>query len=76
MRLMTINVFRTVQLWTMNNYHYYLKQELFTPTSSKRFTAVEWHPEQALTLYLTGEGEPSASLWDVKSAELMLYGAE
>jgi elongator complex protein 1 len=39
-----------VQLWTMGNYHYYLKQEIFSgglrpPTSSLGF---RWHPEQSL----------------------------
>jgi elongator complex protein 1 len=39
-----------VQLWTMGNYHYYLKQEVFSgglpqPASSLGF---RWHPEQSL----------------------------
>jgi elongator complex protein 1 len=39
-----------VQLWTMGNYHYYLKQEILTagcplPTPSLGF---RWHPEQSL----------------------------
>lgn len=42
----------------MGNYHYYLKQELYTPRpESKRFSAVHWHPEQALTLYLSSGGQ-------------------
>jgi len=40
-----------VQLWSMKNYHYYLKQELFSTTSG-RFSNVSWHPEQPMTLYL------------------------
>lgn len=51
---------REVQLWTMNNYHYYLKQELF-PTKQEgepaRFTSMAWHTEKPLTLYLTGKGK-------------------
>jgi elongator complex protein 1 len=43
-----------VQLWTMGNYHYYLKQEVFSgalaqPTSSPGF---RWHPEQSLRCLL------------------------
>lgn len=34
-----------VQLWTMGNYHWYLKQEIFTKTSS---FGLAWHPEKAL----------------------------
>ena len=46
----------TVQLWTMKNYHYYLKQEIITnDASNKRFRGMFWHPEKALTLYLIGE---------------------
>ena len=38
-----------LQLWTMGNYHYYLKQEIFlgNTLSSKSF---RWHPEQALRM--------------------------
>ncbi|KAL9590796.1 MAG: hypothetical protein Q9203_000434 [Teloschistes exilis] len=34
-----------VQLWTMGNYHWYLKQELFEPT-------LRWHPEKPLAFAL------------------------
>jgi elongator complex protein 1 len=46
----------TVQLWTMKNYHYYLKQEI-VPGAARRFVAVRWHPEAPMSLYLIGEGE-------------------
>ncbi|KZF25746.1 IkappaB kinase complex, IKAP component [Xylona heveae TC161] len=41
-----------VQLWTMGNYHYYLKQELLTSSSEDRSEAVSvtWHTEKALSL--------------------------
>ncbi len=41
-----------VQLWTMGNYHYYLKQELMLwgVDSSGKTATVDWHPEQALRL--------------------------
>ncbi|KAL8673498.1 MAG: hypothetical protein Q9168_002104 [Polycauliona sp. 1 TL-2023] len=32
-----------VHMWTMNNYHWYLKQEIFEP-------GLNWHPEKPLTL--------------------------
>jgi hypothetical protein len=50
----------TVQLWTMNNYHYYLKSEFFPPRvngAAPRFSCVRWHPEKENVLYLAGEGE-------------------
>ncbi|KAL8694552.1 MAG: hypothetical protein Q9218_000808 [Villophora microphyllina] len=34
-----------VQLWTMGNYHWYLKQEVFEPT-------LRWHPEKPLAFAL------------------------
>ncbi|KAL8785562.1 MAG: hypothetical protein Q9213_003310 [Squamulea squamosa] len=34
-----------VHLWTMGNYHWYLKQELFEPS-------LKWHPEKPLTFAL------------------------
>ncbi|KAK0195983.1 pol II transcription elongation factor [Armillaria mellea] len=49
-----------VQLWTIGNYHWYLKQEIVAPSSSSQpgcFTSVEWHPESALTLILTTKSQ-------------------
>lgn len=41
-----------VQLWTTGNYHWYLKQEISAPLST-RFTSVNWHPEVSMRLLLT-----------------------
>ncbi|KAG8527950.1 uncharacterized protein KY384_006866 [Bacidia gigantensis] len=44
-----------VQLWTMGNYHYYLKQEITChshPGPTKSQYHLEWHPEKPLTLLL------------------------
>ncbi|KAK0212323.1 pol II transcription elongation factor [Desarmillaria ectypa] len=46
-----------VQLWTIGNYHWYLKQEIVAPSQPGYFTSVEWHPESALTLILTTESQ-------------------
>lgn len=37
-----------VQLWTMGNYHYYLKQEIALVGEGKKF--IRWHQEKALRL--------------------------
>ena len=39
-----------VQLWTMGNYHYYLKQEISFSSidTSRQSLALAWHPEQPL----------------------------
>ena len=47
-----------VQLWSMKNYHYYLKQELYPTSQSGRFSNVMWHPEQPMTLYLVEQSKP------------------
>ncbi|KAI0137287.1 IKI3 family protein [Xylariales sp. AK1849] len=39
-----------VQLWTMGNYHWYLKQEIFTTTRPVDF---KWHPEKPLHFAIT-----------------------
>ncbi|CRK14259.1 hypothetical protein BN1708_017247, partial [Verticillium longisporum] len=39
-----------VQLWTMGNYHWYLKQEI--PHTSSTSPWLAWHPEKALRLAL------------------------
>jgi elongator complex protein 1 len=46
-----------VQLWTMSNYHYYLKQELRLPESSELMAQCSWHPERPLTVALSTTGE-------------------
>jgi elongator complex protein 1 len=47
-----------VQLWTMGNYHYYLKQEIFlmSPPPNGRSACVQWHPEDPLKLVVASEG--------------------
>ncbi|KAJ2905248.1 iki3 family protein [Zalerion maritima] len=45
----------TVQLYTMGNYHWYLKQEV-TPQASETFC---WHPEKPLWFQTAGEGDLS-----------------
>lgn len=44
-----------VQLWTMGNYHYYLKQEVFLPSTSQSLSPITstWHPEKPLHLGLS-----------------------
>ena len=41
-----------VQLWTMGNYHYYLKQEILStdPTGAAPLRSLRWHPEDPLRL--------------------------
>ncbi|KAE9985914.1 hypothetical protein EG328_006754 [Venturia inaequalis] len=39
-----------IQLWTMGNYHYYLKQEIVIPALSTC-----WHPEKSLRLAIQGK---------------------
>lgn len=39
-----------VQLWTMGNYHWYLKQEIMEP-------GLRWHPEKPLALALTSRSK-------------------
>ena len=55
-----------VQLWSMKNYHYYLKQEIMPHGQRhQRFRGFIWHPEHDLRLHVLGDGElvMSASPW-------------
>lgn len=47
-----------VQLWTMGNYHYYLKQEIFHSSkhSASKMIGTIWHPESDLCLGLYDAG--------------------
>ena len=43
---------RKIQLWTMSNYHYYLKQELKFPEDAAKTVMCNWHSERPLSLAL------------------------
>ncbi len=46
-----------VQLWTMGNYHYYLKQEILLPSGTFVSSCpIAWHPEKPLRLSAASEG--------------------
>lgn len=47
-----------IQLWSMGNYHYYLKQEIYplASASSKRALSLVWHTEKPLRFILSSEG--------------------
>ena len=45
-----------VQLWTMGNYHYYLKQELPFPEPSLQPVACTWHAERPLEVAMSTPG--------------------
>lgn len=42
-----------VQLWTMSNYHYYLKQELVFPETATRTALCTWHAERPLAVAIS-----------------------
>ncbi|KND02563.1 Elongator subunit IKI3 [Spizellomyces punctatus DAOM BR117] len=42
-----------IQLWTANNYYWYLKQELRPVSENDSFSGMQWDPEVALRLHLT-----------------------
>lgn len=44
----------TVQLWTMGNYHWYLKQEI---ALKQPCSHISWHPEKALRLAVISNGK-------------------
>ena len=45
-----------VQLWTMSNYHYYLKQELVFPEKVADTVRCSWDPERPLSVALSTTG--------------------
>ncbi|WVO22664.1 uncharacterized protein IAS62_003995 [Cryptococcus decagattii] len=62
-----------VQLWSMKNYHYYLKQELYSHDTQKpRFRGFKWHPEDPLSLYILCHDsiQHRTFTWDTFAARL------
>ena len=47
-----------VQLWTVNNYHWYLKQQLeFLASLKDRVACFMWDPEVSLRMHLMTKGK-------------------
>lgn len=67
-----------VQLWTMGNYHYYLKQEIriTEPSAETSALILHWHPEEALRLTINSRHlyEPS-DLESLESIDKPLAGS-
>ena len=63
--VLAVSMSETVQLWTMGNYHWYLKQELPLGGSSSNFT---WHPEKSLRLAVSSSSA-------IISAEYVFHAA-
>jgi len=66
-----------VQLWTMGNYHYYLKHEIPLDDQQWGPLDVKWHPENPLQLVVSGQGKPqthiviTVSLANLQKAEIL-----
>lgn len=57
-----------VQLWTMGNYHYYLKKEiLFASEALTSLRPVTWHPEKPLRMCVASRGR-SGWIQEITSA--------
>ncbi|XP_013379508.1 elongator complex protein 1 [Lingula anatina] len=66
-----------VQLWTVNNYHWYLKQTLIWDKSQfDKATSILWDPEHALTLHIvSSEGNYMQYTWSF-ATDCSLGGSE
>lgn len=57
--VLAVSFLDRIQLWTMSNYHYYLKNEIFPTLSEHQLTpkSMQWHPEQPLQLVISANGK-------------------
>ena len=60
-----------IHLWTMGNYHYYLKQEVFlySKETCTRPVSIKWHPEKPLHFTLHGQGEHPVAIGPLSGFE-------
>ena len=69
-----------VQLWTMGNYHYYLKQEIFPPYKDRQTNplGVQWSSEKPLnlTLYNTSKTATILLIMSVTIAKSLVGGIQ
>ncbi|WVO15396.1 hypothetical protein L204_103054 [Cryptococcus depauperatus] len=64
-----------LQLWSMKNYHYYLKQELFSSEfGDTRFRGFKWHPEEPLSLFIIQDNsiQHRTFTWDTYASRLSM----
>lgn len=54
--VLAVSYANKVQLWTMSNYHYYLKQELVFPEAATQTVLSTWHSERPLAIALSTPG--------------------
>ncbi|KAF1849738.1 elongator complex protein 1 [Cucurbitaria berberidis CBS 394.84] len=54
--VLAVSYSNKVQLWTMSNYHYYLKQELSFPETALEKVTCTWHSERPLVVALSTPG--------------------
>jgi elongator complex protein 1 len=58
-----------IQLWTMSNYHYYLKQEILLSSGTLAAPrSIAWHPEKPLRLCMRSRGTGYGLLYGTKSS--------
>lgn len=66
--ILAVQLKNKVQLWTTMNYHWYLKQEIFSPSGANPIY-IRWHAENARTLlinYADDEFHICDFIWDVQ----------
>ncbi|KAL8822745.1 MAG: hypothetical protein Q9191_006525 [Dirinaria sp. TL-2023a] len=68
--VLAVSFIDRVQLWTMGNYHYYLKQEIFPKSEGRRLTpiSVQWHPENPLQLAISASGSIQMFAYEFESS--------
>jgi elongator complex protein 1 len=54
--ILAVSFLNKVQLWTMSNYHYHLKQELVFPETANSTVHCTWNPERPLSVVLCTDG--------------------
>lgn len=63
-----------VQLWTVGNYHYYLKQEIRTGSRDATSPSLKlaWHPERTLRLLLASKGKTLLALTPISKVTKLM----
>ena len=62
-----------VHLWTMGNYHYYLKQEVFlySKETCTQPVSLKWHSEKPLHFTLHGQGKHPVAIGPLSELEVL-----
>jgi hypothetical protein len=69
---LSLSLYYLVQLWTMNNYHWYMKQHIVLP-HNQSIIGFSWDVELPLHAHVVGEGNVMTPTWELERLHALYH---